>query len=251
MNRQLSESRNMQHRYLARKRAIDIFLALLLLLTLSPIFLAIALLLIIVHQGKSPIYIQSRALVLEHDIFRIYKFRTIRNDDVAVIDTNDVFVKKAGACSISAFCRFLRKTGLDELPQLINILKGDMSFIGPRPFSVSDLKIMKNEFINYYAKRATISSKPGITGYWQVWGNRDLGISNLVEMDAAYDNNCSAILDMRIALKTIPIILCANHSDAYLSKDTRDMFKANVALNTRQANVNISLCYSAAEFEGL
>ena len=110
----------------------------------------------------------------------------------------------------------LRKTGLDELPQLINVLKGDMSFVGPRPFSLSDLEIIKNEYPEIYNERVSFNTKPGITGLWQIEGNREEGIRNLIFLEKEYESKKSFLYDLSLVVKTIPVVFLANHSDAYI-----------------------------------
>jgi lipopolysaccharide/colanic/teichoic acid biosynthesis glycosyltransferase len=108
----------------------------------------------------------------------------------------------------------LRKTGLDELPQIFNVLKGEMSLVGPRPLMISDLEVLKNKYPNYYHVRNLISVKPGITGMWQVFGNRNEGIENLIDLDLFYDEQTSLSVDLRILLNTVLLVFRGKHSDA-------------------------------------
>ena len=96
---------------------------------------------------------------------------------------------------------FLRKTSLDELPQLINILKGEMSTVGPRPVTADELP-MYDQFLSYY-----LASRPGLTGLWQVSGRNDVDYDTRVQMDTAYVKNWSFFQDIIIILKTIIVVL--------------------------------------------
>ena len=117
------------------------------------------------------------------------------------------------------FGAFLRKTGLDELPQLLNILKGEMSFVGPRPLSINDLNAIKKNFPSYYDERAAINTLPGLSGLWQVNKNYECDIENLIDLDQQYCNNQSFGLDLRIILKSLNVILSAKHHDSIIFKE--------------------------------
>jgi len=191
--------------------------ALLLLLILSPLLIIISLL-IFLETGTDPFFIQKRGLSIGSSDFSIYKFRTLKNS-ILPSNADDIFNKNDSSGSILFTGKLLRKTGLDELPQLINIVKGEMSFIGPRPLSIEDLKLIKNESPRFYEKRASIKLKPGITGYWQVYGSREMGINNLIELDTYYYNKKSMYLNIKIILKTFKVILFAMHIDSINSLD--------------------------------
>ncbi len=204
--------------YEVLKRTVDVFLSLGLLIVLSPGLILVALVLTLIHRGN-PIYTQKRALTLESKVFSLFKFKTIDFSLEPISTTSEVFKKKNIYTSVNTFCAWLRKTGFDELPQLLNVLLGDMSFVGPRPLSLSDLKIIKNEYPEFHEERKQIKSKPGISGLWQVKGDRDLGIKNLMELENEYESSRSFTMDMRIVFKTLPVMFFAMHSDAYIGDD--------------------------------
>jgi lipopolysaccharide/colanic/teichoic acid biosynthesis glycosyltransferase len=108
----------------------------------------------------------------------------------------------------------MRKSGFDELPQIYNVLAGQMSMVGPRPLMIQDLETLKNEFQTHYKIRDTIKVKPGITGVWQLFGDRNLGAENLIGLDLFYVENQSFRLDLKIIGTTIPIILLAKNADS-------------------------------------
>ena len=172
------------------KRLFDIIFSLSLILLLFPIMILIFLL-VWVTIGF-PIFIQKRP-GLNNKIFTLYKFKTL-------YDSSKNISKKKRQ---SVFGNFLRKTGLDELPQLLNILKNNMSFVGPRPLLVEYLK----NYSNYEKKRHLV--KPGVTGLAQI--NPDpSGIKSWnksIKLDIFYLNNISFFLDMQILFKTVVLVL--------------------------------------------
>ena len=103
---------------------------------------------------------------------------------------------------VTAVGRFLRKTSLDELPQLINVLRGDMSLVGPRPMAVRDVQLFDQA---WFMRR--FSAPPGMTGLWQVSGRSNLGFDDWVTLDLKYIDEWSLALDMKILAKTIPTVL--------------------------------------------
>jgi len=191
-------------------------LALLILISASPLIAAM-LIIAAIETRSLPWYIQERGLTLDKYRFRIYKIRTMKETTEAA-DNNGIFIKSGLARQVTVAGRFLRRTGLDELPQLVNILKGEMSFIGPRPLSVEDLKLMLMEHPAEYRMRGLLTSKPGISGYWQIFGDRKMGVKNLIELEMKYENEKSPIVDLFLAAVTVPVVVFARHSDA-ISKE--------------------------------
>ncbi len=199
------------------KRVTDIIFSLVIIILTIPVQLIIAVVLFLIFK-ENPLFIQSRGLTLEKFCFTIIKFRTIHSKQTLLSSkrrTKDIFLLPKLKGELKPFARFLRKTGLDELPQIYNVLIGQMSLIGPRPLMIKDLEIMKNEFLHYYELRNSINSKPGITGVWQIIGDRSLGAENLIGLDIFYDENKSLLLDFKIFLTTIPVIMFAKNSDAF------------------------------------
>ncbi|MCC3869616.1 sugar transferase [Terrisporobacter mayombei] len=167
------------------------FVALVLLIILSPLFLIVSLLIKI--ESKGPVFFKQERIGKDNMNFMIYKFRSMRTDtpDVAthLLDNPDIFITKVG--------KFLRKTSLDELPQLINIVKGEMLFVGPRPalynqYDLRDLRTEKGVHMLY----------PGVSGWAQVNGRDELEISEKVEFDREYVEKRSIFMDIKIVFMT-------------------------------------------------
>ena len=168
------------------------FIALVSLIILSPLFLIVSIL--IKLESKGPIFFKQERIGKDNINFMIYKFRSMRTDtpDVAthLLDNPEVFITKVG--------KFLRKTSLDELPQLINIIKGEMLFVGPRPalynqYDLRDLRTEKGVHVLY----------PGVTGWAQVNGRDELEIPEKVEFDRQYVDNRSIFMDIKIVFMTV------------------------------------------------
>lgn len=168
------------------------FVALISLIILSPVFLIVSLLIKV--ESKGPVFFKQERIGKDNVNFMIYKFRSMRTDtpDVAthLLDNPDIFITKIG--------KFLRKTSLDELPQLINIVKGEMLFVGPRPalYNQYDLKDLRTE-------KGVHMLYPGITGWAQINGRDELEIPDKVEFDRQYLRNRSVLLDIRIIFMTL------------------------------------------------
>jgi undecaprenyl phosphate N,N'-diacetylbacillosamine 1-phosphate transferase len=171
------------------KPLIDITCAFLVLVILSPIIIGTAILLAIVNGGN-PFFLQSRG-GKGNTVFKVFKFKTMndKRDAEGNLLPDNVRLTWAG--------RIVRKLSLDELPQLINILKGDMSLIGPRPFIAQYLSIY-NE-----TQKRRHEVKPGITGWAQVNGRNTISWKQKLEYDVWYVDNISFWLDVKIVLRTI------------------------------------------------
>ena len=175
------------------KRVLDVISAFLGLIILSPIIILILVILGIINNG-SPFFYQDRP-GKESKIFKIIKFKTMTD------------AKNKEGCLLSDTARLtfagkiIRKTSLDELPQLINVIKGDMSFVGPRPLLVEYLPLYNEK----QSKRHDV--KPGITGWAQINGRNALSWEEKFELDIWYVNNQSFLLDMKILFLTILKVL--------------------------------------------
>lgn len=180
-----------------------------------------------------PIFIQTRGLTLEKSRFRLIKFKTIKTLPTQISEHN-AFLKPRLSKYISGFCKFLRVTGLDEIPQLFNVFSGKMSLVGPRPLMLADLKLIKKDFPAEYAERNSLKSKPGLTGLWQLFGNREEGTTNLVELDKLYEINKSFFLDVKLLRFTFAAIIFRKNSDAiFFNEENKvELFRKQIAIIT-------------------
>lgn len=180
------------------KNILDRILALLGLIILSPIFLLTAIAIKIEEPRGKVFFIQDRS-GKEGKAFSCIKFRSMsteapNNAATWELDNADSYITKVG--------RFIRKTSIDELPQLINIIRGDMSIVGPRPVILKE-----EELINLRREFGALSVRPGITGLSQISGRDNLPPSKKAETDGEYAANVTFLNDLKIILKTIPQVL--------------------------------------------
>ncbi|MBQ9375956.1 MAG: sugar transferase [Ruminococcus sp.] len=185
--------------YDAVKRAFDIVASVLALLLLSPLLIVVTILIFITDPGN-PFFVQQR-VGKNGKLFNMYKFRSMQKNAEDVKEqlleqnevdgplfkiTNDPRVTKVGA--------FIRKTSIDELPQLINILTGEMSVIGPRPFIPAEQAELPDE---------RLMVKPGLSCYWQIGGKNSISLDEQMELDFKYIEERSVVTDLKIIGKTI------------------------------------------------
>lgn len=193
--------------YFYFKRIFDFLASLFALIILSPVFLVLAL--IIKLDSKGSVFFKHKRIGKNGKYIYIYKFRTmVENAEELIQKFNkkqkeefEKNFKLEDDPRITKVGKFLRKTSLDELPQLINILKGDMSLVGPRP--VVDGEIDKYGF----KKNKFLSVTPGLTGYWACNGRSDIDYDERIKMELYYVDHCSLILDIKIILKTVVAVI--------------------------------------------
>lgn len=196
--------------YELSKCIFDYTLSIFLIVLLSPITLLIAIIIKLSNEG--PVFYLHQRVGKQGKLFNMYKFRTmVVNADEVLQErinkypafreeweqyqsiTNDPRITKIG--------KILRRTSIDELPQLINILKGDMSLVGARPITADQIKMWNGKFTHY------ISTRPGITGLYQINGRNNLTFSQRIEMDTKYIKEKSFQLDMTILMKTFKAVI--------------------------------------------
>jgi lipopolysaccharide/colanic/teichoic acid biosynthesis glycosyltransferase len=147
-------------------------------------------------QGVRPFFVQER-VGLNGRRFRMVKFRTLREDS----DPDAVAPRSRDDPRITPYGQWLRTTSIDELPQIWNVLKGEMSWVGPRP----EMPFIVAEYDEWQRRR--LSVKPGITGLWQILGRKDLPMHDNLQYDFYYIRNRSLVLDVSILVRTVGVVL--------------------------------------------
>lgn len=199
--------------YLVLKRLMDIVGASVGLLLFSPLFAVVALL-IKLTDPKGPVFFKQVRVGLEGRQFYMYKFRSMVSNAeellADLLEKNEIegaMFKMKDDPRITKVGRFIRKTSIDELPQLWNVLKGDMSLVGPRP-------PLPRELAQYTSQdKLRLLVVPGCTGYWQVSGRNGLTFKQMVDMDLYYIEHRGLWMDIKLILKTFVVMLLAK--DAY------------------------------------
>lgn len=179
--------------YFAIKRILDIILSIIVLIILCPFLIIFSI--IIKIESKGPVLFKQKRVGKNKKLFTIYKFRTMRTDTPKDIPTH---LLKNAESYITKFGNIMRKTSVDEIPQLFNIVKGDMSIIGPRPALWNQNDLIK-ERDKYYAN----DIRPGLTGWAQVNGRDELEIPVKAKYDGEYVEKMSLWFDVKIFFKTI------------------------------------------------
>ncbi len=195
------------------KRAFDLVVGSLCLVVFSPVFLAVAIATRL--ESRGPVFFKQLRSLGEHDEpFEFYKFRSMRaeadeeQDDLLEQNESDgVLFKIKDDPRLTRIGKRIRRHSIDELPQLINVIKGDMSLVGPRPLPVKDYDRLQTEdhLGGYYRQRTRM--KPGMTGLWQISGRSELGFKEMVMLDLYYIENQNILFDIEILLQTIPVVL--------------------------------------------
>jgi len=204
--------------YILIKNLFDLLFSLLFLITFLPLFLIISLLIKLSSRG--PIFFQQKRIGKNNIPFKCIKFRTMYPEAKDILENmlmQDLLLKKEfeethkikNDPRITTIGKFLRKTSLDELPQFINVLRGEMSIIGPRPIVKEEKKMYGKNF-----KKVSLI-KPGITGLWQVSGRNNLTYKRRVMLDLNYVENYNLLMDLRILLRTFGVILLPLDRGAY------------------------------------
>jgi len=212
--------------YFFVKRILDLTLSLIALLVLSPLLVSIVLL-ILVETGWPAIFSQKRVGARRYNcgghsywqpsMFTCYKFRSMVRDADPSVHKDFIRSFVEGHIEVSGNCgaqfklnndvrvtrvgRILRKTSLDELPQLVNVVRGEMSLVGPRPDVLYSVELYEPW------QYGRLAATPGITGLWQIKGRSNVTFDHMVRMDIEYINNQSISLDLKILLLTIPAVL--------------------------------------------
>ncbi|NDK56218.1 sugar transferase [Pontibacter fetidus] len=179
------------------KQTLDFVLALVALVLLLPVFVTLTLLLLVTYR-TNPFFVQARP-GKDGKTFRLVKFRTMQNQRAEASESS-----LTDAQRVTTIGKFIRNTSLDELPQLLNVLKGEMSLIGPRPLLPEYLPLYNQ------IQRRRHEVKPGITGWAQVNGRNAISWQEKFTYDVWYVNNMSFLLDLKILLLTIRKVLTAN-----------------------------------------
>lgn len=195
------------------KRAFDLVVGSLCLVAFSPLFLIVAIATKLESRGPV-LFKQLRSLGTHDKPFEFYKFRSMRveadeeKEDLLELNESDgILFKIKNDPRLTRIGKWIRRHSIDELPQLLNVMKGDMSLVGPRPLPVRDYERLQKEdhLGGYYRQRTRM--KPGMTGLWQISGRSELGFKEMVMLDLYYIENQSILFDIEILLQTIPVVL--------------------------------------------
>ncbi|MGM9930587.1 sugar transferase [Pradoshia sp.] len=198
--------------YLLSKRYMDIVLSIIGLLLLIPVFVIVAAL-IKLEDPEAPVFFKQVRVGKDGKTFNMYKFRSMIHHAESLIDSLLDQNESSGALfkmkedpRVTKIGRFIRKTSIDELPQLWNVLKGEMSLVGPRPPLPREVET----YTEYHKQR--LSVVPGCTGLWQVSGRSSVGFEKMVELDLHYIQNRHFFYDVKLICKTIIIIFYPNNA---------------------------------------
>ena len=180
----------------AVKRLLDIIISLIVLIIFFPVWVIVAILIKVTSPG--PVFFLQDRPGQYRKIFKVYKFRTMKPGSEKMIKGKEVMLDDDRITSIG---RFLRRTKIDEIPQVLNVLKGEMSLVGPRPERIASLEAYDDEI----SKR--LNMRPGMTGLAQVSGNIYLNLQDRYKLDVYYVENFSLWLDIKIIFRTIGVVI--------------------------------------------
>ncbi|MCK9415371.1 MAG: sugar transferase [Candidatus Dojkabacteria bacterium] len=202
--------------YIILKRILDILLAAVLWILLSPVLFIVAILIKLTSKG--PVFVPDCVRLYKFRPFFMYKFRTMKLNGQEILEgnpklkevlKNDHKISVNDDPRVTRLGKFLRLTDLDETPQLLNVIFGQMSLVGPRPYMLWEIEEIINggSDIDRLNMRKIQKVKPGMTGLWQISGRNTLPFSQRVEIDAMYARNRNFFLDLKILLKTPKILI--------------------------------------------
>jgi lipopolysaccharide/colanic/teichoic acid biosynthesis glycosyltransferase len=189
-------------------RALDLVVAALMVIVLAPLLAAIAV--IIKLDSPGPVLFRQQRVGRHRKRFQVAKFRTMQHNAdhevhrdymLALIESGMPAPKLAGDVRVTRFGNFLRRTSLDELPQLWNVLRGEMSLVGPRPPIPYEVEHYPPHWF------ARFQVKPGVTGLWQVSGRSEVSLEQMIELDIEYAHKRSLLFNLWILVRTIPAVL--------------------------------------------
>lgn len=196
--------------YLILKRLIDVICSLLGLIVLSPLLLVIML---IIKKDGGPIFFKQVRVGYKGKKFNMYKFRSMvvnaEELKAKLMDQNEMtgpMFKMKDDPRVTKIGKFIRRTSIDEIPQLINIIKGDMSLVGPRPSLPKEVE----QFEPWMLERLDV--KPGLTCFWQVSGRNDIDFQDWMKLDIKYVNERSILVDIKLILKTVLVLFGDKHA---------------------------------------
>jgi lipopolysaccharide/colanic/teichoic acid biosynthesis glycosyltransferase len=210
LSQALGEARRRQLAYAFAKRLLDVVAALTLIVLLLPVFIAVAIAIRLDSPG--PIFYRGERIGRFGSAFTVLKFRSMRAGCAATPHVQFVksLLRDGKTCHlykveadprVTRIGAFLRRTSIDEFPQLWNVLRGEMSLVGPRP----DVRYAFEEYSDWMQRRLDV--KPGMTGLWQVSGRSRLGLMDMYKLDAWYAQQASLRFDLEILLRTVPVVL--------------------------------------------
>lgn len=183
------------------KRSIDVVLTVCVLLLLSPLLVLVAV--GIKLSSRGPVFFTQERVGLGNRRFRMLKFRSMRADVSTEAQPKGVFIKEKNDPRVTLMGRIIRKTSIDELPQLINVLRGEMSLVGPRPLLADHLLVL-----NVHDEQLRARMRPGLTGLWQLRDREHASSAlSMVNHDLEYIEQFSLWMDFKILLSTVPAVL--------------------------------------------
>ena len=216
------------------KRAFDIFVSLFLIILLTVIPVLIVIPIVIKLTSKGPAVFKQERVGRDGKVFNIYKFRTMKLPEDCLDENGNPRPPKE---RITKFGKFLRKTSLDELMQLFNVLNGTMSIVGPRP----TLPKQVEKYSDYHKRRHEM--RPGVTGWAQVNGRNNINWDKKIELDIEYIDNFSLWMDIKIMFKTVGVVfggegIAFKDGDSVLTKNTEPV--GTVEANGADATENVA-----------